>query len=48
MRTDCTYMFRMFLRVTINSLRRVNRLAFVKEMLVFPVRQELILLKLLR
>lgn len=45
---QCTYMFGMVLRVTINSLRRVNRLAFTKEMLVFPVRQEPILRKLLR
>lgn len=48
MRTECTYMFGIILRVTINSLGRVNRLAFRKEMLVFSVRQELILHKLLR
>ena len=32
MHTECTYVFGMVLRVTINSLSRINRLAFIKEM----------------
>jgi len=32
MRAECTYVFVKVLRVTINSLRRINRLAFIKEM----------------